>query len=99
MSPETPLGSGLLRKMLNLFQIIQQKDDQLYIFFDEVQYLRDWEIHLKSLVDSYASYRFAVTGSAAAALKLKSQESSWASHVVFPLTFPNILTSSSGKMN
>lgn len=93
MSLETPLYSGIaLEKMLNLFQkhFEHKKDDQLYIFFDEVQYLRDWEIHLKSLVDSYASYRFAVTGSAAAALKLKSQESGagrFTDFVLPPLTF------------
>ncbi len=46
-----------------------------FLFFDEIQYLKDWEIHLKSLVDSYPYTKFIVSGSASAALKLKSMES------------------------
>ncbi|WP_089727798.1 ATP-binding protein [Candidatus Thiosymbion oneisti] len=61
-----------------------------YIFFDEIQYLKEWERHLKSLVDSYPNYRFIATGSAAAALRLKSQESGAGRFTDFmlpPLTF------------
>lgn len=93
ISLETPLYSGIaLEKMLGMFQkhFEHKKDDQLFIFFDEVQYLRNWEIHLKSLVDSYPSYGFVVTGSAAAALKLKSQESGagrFTDFILPPLTF------------
>ncbi len=46
-----------------------------YIFFDEIQYLKDWEIHLTTLVNSYRKTRFVVSGSAAATLRQKSQES------------------------
>lgn len=46
-----------------------------YVFFDEIQYLRDWEVHLKALVDEYPDIRFVASGSAAAALRLKSRES------------------------
>lgn len=93
ISLETPLYSGLaLEKMLGLYQkyFEHKKNDHLYIFFDEVQYLRNWEVHLKSLVDSYPSYSFVVTGSAAAALKLKSQESGagrFTDFILPPLTF------------
>lgn len=93
ISLETPLYSGIaLEKMLGMFQkqFEHKKDEHLYIFFDEVQYLRDWEVHLKSLVDSYPSYSFVVTGSAAAALKLKSQESGagrFTDFILPPLTF------------
>lgn len=93
VSLETPLYSGIaLEKLLGLFQkrFEHHRDDHLFIFFDEVQYLRDWEIHLKSLVDSYPSYSFVVTGSAAAALKLKSQESGagrFTDFILPPLTF------------
>ena len=45
-----------------------------YIIFDEVQYLKDWEIHLKRLVDDRIA-RFVASGSAAAALRRKSMES------------------------
>ncbi|MEP7266566.1 MAG: ATP-binding protein [Saprospiraceae bacterium] len=61
-----------------------------YIFFDEIQYLKDWEIHLKTLVDSYHNTKFIASGSAAAALKLKSNESGAGRFTDFmlpPLTF------------
>ena len=61
-----------------------------YIFFDEIQYLKDWEVHLKTLVDSYPHTKFVVSGSAAAALKLKSNESGAGRFTDFmlpPLTF------------
>ena len=46
-----------------------------YVFFDEIQYLSEWEKHLKVLVDSYPNTKFIVSGSAAAALKIASNES------------------------
>jgi predicted AAA+ superfamily ATPase len=61
-----------------------------YIFFDEIQYLKDWEIHLKTLVDTYPGTKFVASGSAAAALKLKSTESGAGRFTDFmlpPLTF------------
>lgn len=61
-----------------------------YVFFDEIQYLTNWEIHLKVLVDSYPNTKFIVSGSAAAALKLKSSESGAGRFTDFllpPLTF------------
>lgn len=61
-----------------------------YVFFDEIQYLKDWELHLKILVDSYPHTKFVVSGSAAAALKFKSSESGAGRFTEFmlpPLTF------------
>ncbi|KXK46059.1 MAG: ATPase AAA [Bacteroidetes bacterium OLB10] len=61
-----------------------------YVFFDEIQYLKDWERHLKILVDSYPKTKFIVSGSAAAALKLHSTESGAGRFTDFmlpPLTF------------
>jgi len=61
-----------------------------YIFFDEIQYLKDWERHLKVLVDSYPETKFIVSGSAAAALKWHSTESGVGRFTDFmlpPLTF------------
>ncbi len=92
-SLDTPLYSDLpLEKILMMFQkrFNHAKDSNLHIFFDEVQYLRDWEVHLKSLVDSFPAYTFIVTGSAAAALKLKSRESGagrFTEFILPPLTF------------
>jgi len=65
-----------------------------YVFFDEIQYLRDWEVHLKVLVDSYPHTKFIVSGSAAAALKFKSTESGAGRFTEFmlpPLTFNEYL--------
>lgn len=61
-----------------------------YVFFDEIQYLEDWERHLKVLVDSYPETKFIVSGSAAAALKWHSTESGAGRFTDFmlpPLTF------------
>jgi len=61
-----------------------------YVFFDEIQYLKDWERHLKVLVDSYQNTKFVVSGSAAAALKWHSTESGagrFTDFILPPLTF------------
>ncbi|MGE0395076.1 MAG: ATP-binding protein [Kofleriaceae bacterium] len=58
--------------------------------FDEIQYLRDWELHLKALVDRYPTTTWIASGSAAAALRLKSNESGAGRFTDFllpPLTF------------
>lgn len=64
--------------------------DVRYVFFDEIQYLRDWEIHLKVLTDDRPLTKVTVSGSAAAALRLRSQESGAGRFTDFllpPLTF------------
>ena len=97
ISLETPLYTGLpLEKILNYFQELFRhgRDAKLFVFFDEIQYLRNWEVHLKSLVDSFADYRFIATGSAAAALRLKSIESGagrFSDYILPPLTFAEYL--------
>jgi len=71
-----------------------QDKGQRYIFFDEIQYLRDWEIHLKALVDTFPDFKLVASGSAAAALRLKSQESGAGRFTEFllpPLTFHEYL--------
>ena len=68
----------------------KEEPEGWFVFFDEIQYLKDWERHLKSLVDSYPGVRFVVSGSAAAALRLKSTESGAGRFTEFmlpPLTF------------
>src|SRR5690606_2679274 len=65
-----------------------------YVFFDEIQYLKDWERHLKVLVDLYPHTKFIVSGSAAAALKLQSTESGAGRFTDFmlpPLTFQEFI--------
>jgi uncharacterized protein len=66
----------------------------LYLFFDEIQYLKDWETHLKVLVDTYKYIRFVATGSAAATLRMKSRESGagrFSDFILPPLTFAEYL--------
>ena len=93
VSLETPIYTGLsLEQIINIFQneYKHKRNDKLYIIFDEIQYLPEWEVHLKSLVDSYPSYKYIATGSSAAALKLKSRESGAGRFTDFllpPLTF------------
>ena len=69
---------------------VDPKSDQLFVFFDEIQYLRKWEIHLKSFVDNHRNIKSVASGSAAAALKLRSAESGAGRFTDFllpPLTF------------
>ena len=93
ISLETPVYTGKsLEQLLNIFleHYGHSRQQDIYIFFDEIQYLKDWEIHLKSLVDSFPNYKFVATGSAAAALRLKSQESGagrFSNFILPPLTF------------
>lgn len=90
---DNPLYSGLsLEKIFLMFVELNSiaKNQSSYFFFDEIQYLSNWERHLKSLVDSYPQHQFIATGSAAAALKLKSNESGagrFTDFILPPLTF------------
>lgn len=81
-----------LEQLLKLAQNAVKKDslDGCFVFFDEVQYLKDWERHLKVLVDSYPKTKFVASGSAAAALRMQSTESGAGRFTDFmlpPLTF------------
>ena len=93
LSLDTPIYFGLgLERILTLFREAQDHapNERLYVFFDEIQYLKGWEVHLKSLVDTFPSVRFVASGSAAAALRMKSDESGAGRFTDFllpPLTF------------
>ena len=97
LSLDTPLYSGRsLESLLQLFIDLQQHPagKPLWVMFDEVQYLKDWEVHLKSLVDTYPHIRFVASGSAAAALRMKSRESGagrFSEFILPPLTFAEYL--------
>ncbi|MBL8180640.1 MAG: ATP-binding protein [Blastocatellia bacterium] len=95
-SVDHPIYNGLgLEKLLELYFEAAEltntnSSDRVFVLFDEIQYLKDWEIHLKSLVDRYSNIKFLVSGSSAAALKLKSDESGAGRFTDFllpPLTF------------
>ena len=97
VSLETPVYTDIpLARFVEMFRqrFGHNQNAPLYLIFDEVQYLKQWEVHLKSLVDSWPDFRFIVSGSAAAALKLKSNESGAGRFTDFllpPLTFHEFL--------
>ncbi len=79
LSVDAPLYSGMsLEEMVDHLMAASKADGDdsgYYVFFDEIQYLKDWENHLKVLCDTRRNIRFIASGSAAAALKMKSIES------------------------
>ena len=97
VSVDHPIYTGLgLGQILDLFHLAAEPsgEAQCYVFFDEVQYLRDWEVHLKALVDERRPIQFVASGSAAAALRLQSNESGAGRFTDFflpPLTFYEFL--------
>lgn len=91
-SLDTPLYTNLSLQELTDKAILASKASlkNAYVFFDEIQYLKDWEIHLKSLVDNNRETKFIASGSAAAALRMKSRESGagrFTDYFLPPLTF------------
>ncbi len=97
VSVDTPTYTGIaLERLLTWFMEIHGhgRGESLYMIYDEIQYHPDWERHLKSLVDSYPTIRFVASGSAAAALKMKSDESGAGRFTDFllpPLNFAEFL--------
>jgi predicted AAA+ superfamily ATPase len=98
ISVDHPIYNGLsLDALLDIFSIateINYTEDICYIFLDEIQYLKNWELHLKAIVDRLPNIKCTVSGSAAAALKLKSNESGAGRFTDFllpPLTFHEYL--------
>ncbi len=93
VSVDHPLYNGLgLEELLDHAREANGVDpaEPFFIFFDEIQYLREWEVHLKTLVDSHRNVKAIASGSAAAALRRKSRESGAGRFTDFllpPLTF------------
>ena len=98
LSIDNPLYVGRsLEQLLSHYQNktgVEWRKKACYIFFDEIQYLKDWEVHLKSLHDSGTPTRFIASGSANAALNRGSKESGAGRFTDFllpPLTFTEYL--------
>lgn len=96
ISVETPIYNNILLEQLfvlarkALGKAEGMNKEQMYVFYDEIQYLKEWEVNLKSLVDTYKSVKFIASGSAAAELQKKSNESGAGRFTDFslpPLTF------------
>ena len=87
-------GQSLESLVQQIEQIAPGGQGIRYLFFDEVQSHKDWEKHLKPLVDHRPDLRILVSGSAAAALKRQSTESGAGRFTDFllpPLTFSEYL--------
>lgn len=94
ISVETPIYNKIsLELLFSLACGVLGKDpskDVMYVFYDEIQYLKNWELELKSMVDVYRNCKFIASGSAAAELKKRSDESGAGRFTDFnlpPLTF------------
>lgn len=78
-SVETPIYNRISLEQLFIYacEILHKNrvKDTFYVMFDEIQYKKGWEVELKSLVDTYNNVKFIASGSAAAELKRKSDES------------------------
>lgn len=93
-SIDAPIYSGVSLEKFVEHLPINSKEKSRLVIFDEIQYLKDWEIHLKDLVDNYPKTKFIASGSAAAALRLKSRESGagrFSEFMLPPLTFYEFL--------
>jgi uncharacterized protein len=94
VSIDTPIYLGISLEKFISFMPLAASKGPCVVIFDEIQYLRDWEIHLKDLVDNNANVKFIASGSAAAALQLKSKESGagrFSDFMLPPLTFYEFL--------
>jgi uncharacterized protein len=97
-SVDTPTYSGMPLEAYIEFFAREHTHDPLaprLIVFDEIQYLNDWERHLKDLVDRFPNTSFIASGSAGAALKRRSDESGagrFTDFVLPPLTFAEFIS-------
>lgn len=94
ISVDLPLYNGLALE--HLIELAESGSEQSldWVFFDEIQYLPKWEVHLKRLVDDRPALRIVVSGSAAAALRMMSRESGAGRFTEFllpPVTFAEYL--------
>lgn len=94
ISVETPIYNKIYLEQLFILscQALGKSPGQepMYVFYDEIQYLKEWEVELKTLVDTYLNVKFIASGSAAAELKKRSNESGAGRFTDFslpPLTF------------
>ena len=78
----------LVNKYINIMNLSSLKNK--VIIFDEIQYLKRWDVQLKTLVDRHKGAKFIASGSTAGALKRGSIESGAGRFTDFtlpPLTF------------
>lgn len=98
-SVDHPIYNGLsIEKLLDFYSRasgLDYRSSEIFAFFDEIQYMRNWESQLKSVVDTHSNIKCVASGSSAAALRLKSKESGAGRFTDFllpPLTFYEYLS-------
>jgi predicted AAA+ superfamily ATPase len=69
------LKLGQFDAILDAYRQSIYPDDDVYYFFDEIQYAADWDAWLKTLYDTNAKCRAVATGSASPVLADKASES------------------------
>ncbi len=83
-------------RILDVFQNnLNPSDQNLYFFFDEIQYAQDWDLWLKTLYDRNPGYHLMATGSASPVLAEKAKESGvgrWTTIRIPTLSFYEYLT-------
>ena len=91
---DVPVYHGCdLEEMLREASLIAGVDlvkDRLFVFFDEIQYAKEWETSLKTLSDTYSNIRFVASGSAASVLvrgTIESGAGRFTSLMLSPLSF------------
>ncbi|MBI4451402.1 ATP-binding protein [Candidatus Woesearchaeota archaeon] len=91
----------IIAEVLNEYQrsILKEKLRDVWIFFDEIQYVNSWEVMLKRYYDLRAGVKFIVSGSSTAHIK-KAKESLAGREYEFlltPLTFAEFVYFRTGK--
>ncbi|MDG6925948.1 MAG: ATP-binding protein [Nitrososphaerota archaeon] len=80
------------RQVLNA--TFEATEDKVYVFFDEIEKVRDWESTIKVYYDLYPHVKFVLTGSASVSLRKRSRESlagRIAAFLLEPLSFEEFL--------
>ena len=61
LSTDHPIYNGLsLEKLLSYYSQaagVDHRKDEVFVFFDEIQYVRQWEQHLKTIVDTFPNIK------------------------------------------
>ena len=72
-------------EMMSIFETNVSPEDEAYLFFDEIQYAKDWEMWLKVFYDTKPGWRIAATGSASPVLMQRASESGVGRWSVIPV--------------
>jgi len=91
------LKTTSIRELIEIYReyvLMEDMQDGIYIFLDEIQKLNDWENQLKILYDMNYPIKFIISGSSGTTLQKKSKETLAGrlfTHILHPLTFREYL--------